>query len=336
MNPDPTRPEPGDDMTVAAADADLVDAIALDAVTAVAEPLPEEDPTTRDESDPMVGRRLGAFRLMERMTIGTGTVYRAARIDDPEQQVAITILGHETDGEAIVRRFRDEIRVQAALSKHPHIAGMLDAGTTEDGRPYLVTAYVDGQRIDEYGDGHRLDVPARLRLFAQVCDAVAFAHRHAVIHGNLEPNRILVTADGVPKLIGFGVARLIGPEADGSDDRAPEYASPEQVTGEPLTTASDVYALGVVLYRLFDGTMPLSARNAGRRRGLPGHLRAGAERPSRAVVRRPAKPAASNEPGAPPPRRSPMIRTPRRSPRPAGPRRPDSNAGWPAISMRSC
>ena len=226
------------------------------------------------------------------------------------------------DSEAIVRRFRAEIHVQAALGKHPHIAGLLDAGTTEDGRPYLVMEYVDGRRIDEYCDGHRLDVPARLRLFAQVCDAVQFAHRHAVIHRDLEPGHILVTADGVPKLIGFGVARLIDPGADGADGPTPEYASPEQVTGEPLTTASDVYALGVVLYRLLTGRRPYRLETQAAAEVFQAICEQAPNGPAGRSSARPAKPAASDEPRRrrPDDRRRSGPRGGRRGPR--GLRRP--------------
>ena len=225
MNPDPTRPEPGDDATAAGASSDLVDTIALEAVTAVATPGPEADRwpprgeagDSDGESDPMVGRRLGAYRLVARIGGGgMGSVYLA---EGPEQRVAVKLIERGMDGEAIVRRFRTETHVQAALGKHPNIAGLIDAGTAEDGRPYFVMEYVDGRPIDEYCDGLRLDVPARLRLFAQVCDAVQFAHRHAVIHRDLKPGNILVTADGVPKLIDFGIAGLIDPGPVGAGHR---------------------------------------------------------------------------------------------------------------------
>ena len=327
MNPDPTQPEPGDDATVAAS-SDLVDAIALEAVTAHAGSPPEERAAwASDDADPMVGRRLGAYRLRARLGGGgMGTVYLAERVEDYRQQVAIKLIKRGMDSEAIVRRFRTEIHVQAALGKHPNIAGLLDAGTAEDGRPYFVMEYVDGRRIDEYCDDRRLDVPARLRLFGQVCDAVQFAHQHAVIHRDLKPGNILVTADGVPKLIDFGIAKLIDPGdggavgiagADAADGLTrtgelvltPEYASPEQVTGEPATTASDVYSLGVVLYQLLTGRRPYRFKARTTAEIFQAICEQAPERPSTSAVRRPprprpvpaASPASSSEPRPPAP-----------------------------------
>ncbi len=326
MNPDPTRPEPGDDATAAGANSDLMDTIALEAVTAAATPRPEVpwpsprveagDPAV-GEADPIVGCRLGAYQLVARIGGGgMGSVYLAERVVGFAQQVAVKLIKRGMDSEAIVRRFRTEIHVQAALGKHPNIAGLIDAGTAEDGRPYFVMEYVDGRRIDEYCDGRRLDVPARLRLFGQVCDAVQFAHQHAVIHRDLKPGNILVTADGVPKLIDFGIAKLIGPgpvgagiiagpdAADGLTRTGelvltPEYASPEQVLGEPVTTASDVYALGVVLYRILAGRPPYRLKSGTTAEVFQAICEQAPERPSRAVVPRRAKRAAAAPAGAP-------------------------------------
>jgi eukaryotic-like serine/threonine-protein kinase len=331
MNPDSTRPDPGDDATAARAHSDLMDTIALEAVTAVATPRPEVpwpsqriengdtagDPVPAvGEDDPIVGCRLGAYQLVERIGGGgMGSVYLAERVDGFAQQVAVKLIRRGMDSEAIVRRFRTEIHVQAALGRHPNIAGLIDAGTAEDGRPYFVMEYVDGRRIDEYCDSRRLDVPARLRLFGQVCDAVQFAHQHAVIHRDLKPGNILVTADGVPKLIDLGIAKLIDPGsggegiagADAADGLTrtgevvltPEYASPEQVLGELVTTASDVYALGVVLYLFLTGRRPYRLRSGTTAEVFQAICEQAPERPSRAVVprrakRAPAAPAGSS------------------------------------------
>jgi serine/threonine protein kinase/tetratricopeptide (TPR) repeat protein len=314
MNPDPTRPEPGDDLMATGADPDVVDTIAMEAVTAAPSPRPEADLAfVPDESDPMVGSRLGAYRLISRIGGGgMGSVYLAERAEGFAQRVAVKLIKRGMDSEAIVRRFRTEIQVQAALGKHPNIAGLLDAGTADDGRPYFVMEYVDGRKIDDYCDGRRLDVPARLRLFAQVCDAVQFAHQHAVIHRDLKPGNILVTTDGVPKLIDFGIVKLVDPGSGGAGpvgiagaDAAdaltgtgervltPEYASPEQVLGEPLTTASDVYSLGVVLYQLLTGRRPYRLRTRTVAEVFQAICEQSPTRPSTAVVprRRPARAA---------------------------------------------
>jgi serine/threonine protein kinase len=211
----------------------------------------------------------------------------------------------DMDSNVFVRRFRAEIHVLAALGKHANIAGLLDAGTTDDGRPYFVMEYIVGQRIDEFCDSRRLDVPARLRLFARVCDAVQFAHQHAVIHRDFKPSNILVTPEGVPKLIEFGIAKLIDPceagdaaeatpfELTRSGERVltPEYASPEQVEGEPATTANDLYALGVVLYQLLTGRRPYRFKGTSVAEVFQAICEQAPERPSLAVVRRPGRPA---------------------------------------------
>jgi serine/threonine protein kinase len=250
-----------------------------------------------------------------------GSVYRATRVEEFAQQVAIKLIKRGMDSEVLVRRFHTEINVQAALGKHPNITGLLDAGTTEDGRPYFVMEYVDGQRINNYCDSRRLDIPARLRLFAQVCTAVHFAHQHAVIHRDLKPGNILVTVDGTPKLIDFGIAKLVHPEPSAADEAGaaeapltrtgelvltPEYASPEQVQGDPVTTASDVYALGVVLYHLLTGRRPYRLKTRSTSEVFQAICEQVPERPSSAVARRRGKrPGQTTSPAATPGASSP-------------------------------
>jgi serine/threonine protein kinase len=163
-----------------------------------------------------------------------------------------------------LRRFRTERQILASLD-HPNIAKLLDGGTTADGLPYLVMDYVEGLPLDVYCDRQALSIPARLTLFRLVCGAVHYAHQHLVVHRDLKPSNILVTADGVPKLLDFGVAKLLHPAlvtqtsltmVPGQQGMTLAYASPEQLRGEPITTASDVYALGVVLYELLTGHQP--------------------------------------------------------------------------------
>jgi eukaryotic-like serine/threonine-protein kinase len=222
---------------------------------------------------PGPGDRVGPYRLEEEIGHGgMGAVYRAVRDDDEyHQRVAVKLLrGGVWSGE-LLARFRAERQILARL-EHPSIARLLDGGTTGDGVPYLVMELVHGRPITEYCDERELPVPARLRLFAAACDAVQYAHQNLVVHRDLKPSNILVTAEGAPKLLDFGIAKLLDPAADGGGAQAltrtqmrvmtPEYASPEQARGERVTTASDVYSLGVLLYELLTGRRPLRFANA--------------------------------------------------------------------------
>jgi eukaryotic-like serine/threonine-protein kinase len=227
--------------------------------------------TTLDvRSEPGVERRIGAYRVVRELGHGgMGTVYLAARADDQYQkQVAIkTIRG--LDSEEILRHFRRERQILAALD-HPNIARLLDGGSTEDGLPYFVMERVEGEPIDLFCDERRLSVHERLRLFQGVCAAVQYAHQNLVVHRDLKPKNILVDAHGVPKLLDFGIAKLLNAEISGGAATGtalamtPEYASPEQMRGQSITTATDVYSLGVVLYELLTGHRPYGreARNS--------------------------------------------------------------------------
>ena len=178
--------------------------------------------------------------------------------------MAIKVLRRVVESDEMLRRFESEAQFTAALGKHPNIASLIDAGSTEDGLLYLVVDYVDGQRIDEWCDSKKLTNDQRLDLFLQVCDAVQFAHQNAVIHRDLKPSNVLVSREGEAKLIDFGIAKLINPQLGFQDESTrtifrvltPEFASPEQARGEPPTTATDVYSLGIVLYGLLTGRRP--------------------------------------------------------------------------------
>ncbi|MGH9796038.1 MAG: serine/threonine-protein kinase [Candidatus Acidiferrales bacterium] len=207
------------------------------------------------------GARIGAYEIVGRIGEGgMGTVYRARRGDGVFQKdVAIKVVKRGMDTGTILRRFQRERRILARL-EHPHIARVLDGGSTQDGLPYLVMEFVAGQNLLDHADTQRLDLQARLRLFLQVCDAVEHAHRNLIVHRDLKPNNILVDEQGQPRLLDFGIAKLVeeGEEdltvtAGGLGMLTPQYASPEQVKGEPVTVASDVYALGVLLYELLTG-----------------------------------------------------------------------------------
>jgi non-specific serine/threonine protein kinase/serine/threonine-protein kinase len=178
--------------------------------------------------------------------------------------VAIKVLKRGMDTESIVRRFRHERQILASLA-HPFIAGLLDGGTTPDGRPYFAMEYVDGKPIVEYCAAHALDIPGRVELLRKLCAAVQYAHQNLIIHRDIKPANVLVTAEGTPKLLDFGIAKLLNPElsgetlaltAPGLAMMTPEYASPEQVRGEAITTATDIYSLGMLLYRLITGRLP--------------------------------------------------------------------------------
>lgn len=208
-----------------------------------------------------VGRRIGAYDILEEIGHGgMGEVYRAGRADGQyEQEVAIKLVRGGYDTASVLERFRHERQILASLD-HPNIARLLDGGTAEDGIPYLVMELIQGIPIDQYCDAQQLNVSERLWLFLQVCSAVQYAHQRLVIHRDIKPGNILVTRQGVPKLLDFGIAKILDPAIDSAATAAapmtPEYASPEQILGEPITTATDVYSLGVVLYQLLTGRSP--------------------------------------------------------------------------------
>ena len=222
----------------------------------------------------LAGQRLGAYVLESPLGQGgTGSVWRARREDGRfTGAVAIKLLHLSLLGRAGAERFQREGQILARLT-HPNIAHLLDAGVTPGGQPYLVIELVDGERIDRHCDLKRLDVAARLALFNHVLAAVAHAHTHLVIHRDIKPGNILVTPEGTVKLLDFGIAKLLEEEAtaaeateltrDGGRVLTPEYAAPEQLRGEAITTATDVYALGVLLYLLLCGRMPIRGHDAG-------------------------------------------------------------------------
>ena len=219
-----------------------------------------------DEAFSVVGQRIGSYEVMREIGRGgMGAVYLAVRADDQyRKRVAIKLVKRGMDTRAILRRFTMKRQILANLD-HPNIARLLDGGTTQDGLPYFVMEYIEGAPLDQYCDTHKLSTTERLKLFRTVCSAVHYAHQNLVVHRDLKPSNIIVTADGVPKLLDFGIAKLLQPElfsqsiaptATIARLMTPDYASPEQVRGQPITTASDIYSLGVLLYELLTGHRP--------------------------------------------------------------------------------
>jgi len=213
-----------------------------------------------------IGRRVGAYQIVEQIGAGgMGEVYRAFRADDQyRKQVALKVIRAGQDSGFVIRRFKNERQILAGL-EHPNIARLLDGGTTEDGLPFFAMELIEGEPITDYCDHHKLSLNERLNLFLEVCAAVQFAHQHLVIHRDIKPGNILVTADGVPKLLDFGIAKILEADVPGESlDQTmtafrvltPRYGSPEQMQGGQMTTASDVYSLGVVLYELLTGCSP--------------------------------------------------------------------------------
>ncbi len=220
-------------------------------------------------SDSWVGRRIGAYEIVDLMGEGgMGSVYRGVRADKQyEKQVAIKVVRQGLGTAFALAQFRAERQILANLD-HPYIARLLDGGTTDTGLPYLVMELVEGEPIDQYCNSRKLSIDDRLRLFLRVCSGVQYAHQHLVIHRDLKPGNIFVTAGGTPKLLDFGIAKILDPGTPGAAEPTlnmmrmltPEYASPEQVRGEVVTTASDVYSLGVVLFRLLTGQHPFRSQ----------------------------------------------------------------------------
>lgn len=210
---------------------------------------------------PVPGERLGAYRIVRQIGRGgMGAVYLAMRDDDQyHKKVAIKVVKRGMDTAEVLTRFRYERQILANLD-HPYIAGLYDGGTTADGRPFFVMEYVEGQPVDVFCRERSLSADDRCRLFVRICEAVAHAHRNLVVHRDLKPANIFITPEGTPKLLDFGIAKLLG---ERSGERrtttrmerhfTPDYASPEQISGRPMTTSSDVYSLGAVLYELLTG-----------------------------------------------------------------------------------
>jgi eukaryotic-like serine/threonine-protein kinase len=271
---------------------------------ATADPGSGEPDDERDLTQPALGSVVGRFRLLRRLGRGgMSTVYLGERCDgELAQQVAVKLVDRGLGRPGFLRRLETERQILAQLD-HPAITRIFDAGRTADGVPYVVMEHVDGEPIDAYCDSRRLTIRDRLALFRQVCRAVHYAHQNLVIHRDLKPSNILVTAAGQPKLLDFGIAKLLAPPLAGAETTrawerllTPEYASPEQLLGQRMATTSDVYSLGVVLFKLLTGTLPFPSRFASRGEFERRVATVDADRPS-AVLGRLLALSASSRPG---------------------------------------
>jgi len=259
-----------------------------------------------DEGNFWLGRRVGPYKITQQIgSGGMGEVYRAVRADyQYEKEVALKVVRAGQYAGFVIERFRNERQILATLD-HENIARLLDGGTTDDGTPYFVMELIEGRPLAEYCEQRRLSVAERLELFLKVCAAVQYAHQRLIIHRDIKPGNILVTSEGTPKLLDFGIAKII--DAGPDDPRAdatitafriltPHYASPEQINGGPMTTSSDVYSLGVVLYELLSGQSPYGERTTSPAEVAKAVCQDEPERPSIAVLR--SKPVDAAGPSA--------------------------------------
>ncbi len=220
------------------------------------------------EKRDLIGQEIGAYKIEKEIGRGgMGAVYLAKRADKEfEKQVAVKLIKRGFDTDEIIKRFRNERQILAGLD-HTNITRLIDGGATEDGLPYLVMDYVEGEPLTKFCNFRELSIEDRLKLFLQICSAVKYAHQNLIIHRDLKPSNILVTNDGTPKLLDFGIAKLIDEANDETQNHTltrvmtPEYASPEQVQGKQITTSSDVYSLGVILYELLTGERPFKVKS---------------------------------------------------------------------------
>lgn len=243
------------------ADSSSADFLSHPAMTPVSRILEQ---AARDHEE-AIPSQIGPYAIQRQIGVGgMGAVYLASRADQHYSKlVAIKVIRRGMEQDRIIQRFRRERQIVASLD-HPNIARLLDGGAAEDGRPYFVMEYVEGHTIDTYCDEKRLSTEDRLRIFCDVCAAVHYAHQNLVVHRDLKPGNILVKLDGAPKLLDFGIAKILTPDATAASDNTatsmrlmtPQYASPEQVRGEAVTTVSDVYLLGIILYELLTGHRP--------------------------------------------------------------------------------
>ncbi len=278
--------------------APTVEAPTLDAPTGVLTDAATVGLSQDEQAELLRLASIGPYRIVRKIGEGgMGAVYLAERDDAQyKKRVAIKLVKRGMASSFIIRRFRNERQILASLD-HPNIARLLDGGTTEDGLPYFVMEYIEGKPITDYADEYDLSTVERLKLFGKVCAAVHYAHQKLVVHRDIKPSNILVTAEGEAKLVDFGIAKLLDPQqSEGLIDTGatalgmmtPEYASPEQVRGEQITIATDVYSLGVVLYQLLTGRRPYQIKSRSPQEIVQAICEQEPLRPSTAVTRAPA------------------------------------------------
>lgn len=223
----------------------------------------------KDNSNLFIGKTFGKYKIDKLIARGgMGLVYLGSRDDEVKQQAAVKIINPGVSSGIVIKRFQNERQTLANLN-HPNISRLLDGGITEDGIQFLVMEYIEGISIDTYCDNNKLNIKDRLNLFLKVASVVQYAHQNLVVHRDLKPSNILITQDGEPKLLDFGIAKILTPEGEiietithrGVWNLTPEFASPEQIKGEPITTKSDVYSLGIILYRLLTGHSPYKIKS---------------------------------------------------------------------------
>jgi serine/threonine protein kinase len=265
------------------------------AMDAAAQALAADELHNPMDASRWIGRLIPPYRCVAKIASGgMGDVFRAVRADGTfDKQVAIKLIQGARSTDFFLSRFQNERQILATLD-HPNIARLLDGGSTEEGLPYLVMEYIEGLPIDEFCAHKNLDTRERLELFRTVCSAVQFAHQNLVVHRDLKPSNILVTSEGVPKLLDFGIAKILNP-ADRLDSAqqtltlmrmlTPDYASPEQVRNEPISTASDVYSLGVILYTVLTGHSPYRLESDSPQEIMKAICDRDPEKPSSACVR---------------------------------------------------
>jgi len=265
------------------------------ALEVAARALAAEQSVSVSDSSRFVGRLISHYRIVEKVASGgMGDVYRAVRADGAYQmQVAIKFIQGARSTDFFLARFQNERQILASLD-HPNIARLIDGGTTGEGLPYVVMEYIEGLPLDAYCAEKNLSIHERLALFRTVCSAVQYAHQNLVVHRDLKPSNILVTREGVPKLLDFGIAKILNPQRGESESKetvtlvrmlTPDYASPEQVRNETITTRSDVYSLGVILYKLLTGLPPYRLATDSPHEIVKAICEAEPEKPSTAVSR---------------------------------------------------